>query len=912
MSSSNTNSSLDGQQSASDLSVENLINRRLSPPPENMKRAAAKQLIEQYYYQLTEGCGDENCTNENCASSSDFQFRDANRNKLALEAINLSKSKAPLCERRPNKLSRYPTQEEGAASSSTAASAGEPVGQGARSKIASPTSCSSSTDVAAEAVSACSSSSSLGTATQFLTEEILTKVIDECEARNSWSKLNHVIGSVFNNPESILLSFRKASPASEPVVDEAAATDESSATTSQASDGDSSGSNLPVPESQSGPASTDKVTTDGHHDDDMSVDLPSLRRAYQRLLDVPDQPFQGALVNALMILSHTLDMELKYKDALARRPDYINVFVIVMEIPMLHWPEYLVNAFPCLCRALGSMPLSGQARLARIWATYGSGRLQEMVQGLQQMITVKVINNEGRWSQSFQPGDDMSITSATRVLKVIYYASVLGGHMDSPELLREEAELSQRESIQEHMQGAFGMEPKDSTPPKEDPLGKELGVQVINCREPLVPFEDFINEPLNDTVNIYQDYTNNKFSFVPYSFILTTASKHSSMYYENRIRMLSERRTAFIQTLVSGGPPNPFLRVRVRREHIIDDALVSLEMTAMENPSDLRKQLFVEFEGEQGLDEGGVSKEFFQLIVEELFNPDIGMFAYNEESHHFWFNSLSFENDAQFTLIGILLGLAIYNSCILDIHFPMVVYRKLMGKKGTFADLYDLDPTLMHSLQDMLDYEGEDFEDVFAQSFSIGYHDVFGHCHTVELKEGGESLPLTQDNKHEFIKLYADYLLNKSIERQFLAFKRGFLMVTSESPLRQLFRPEEIEVLVCGSKILDFHALEEATEYDGGFTQESQTIRNFWTVVHDMEETEKKKLLQFTTGTDRVPVGGLSHLKMIIAKNGPDSDRLPTSHTCFNVLLLPEYPSVEKLKDRLLKAINYSKGFGML
>lgn len=68
------------------------------------------------------------------------------------------------------------------------------------------------------------------------------------------------------------------------------------------------------------------------------------------------------------------------------------------------------------------------------------------------------------------------------------------------------------------------------------------------------------------------------------------------------------------------------------------------------------------------------------------------MFTYNEESHHFWFNSLSFENDAQFTLIGILLGLAIYNSCILDIHFPMVVYRKLMGKKGTFRDLYDVDP----------------------------------------------------------------------------------------------------------------------------------------------------------------------------------------------------------------------------
>lgn len=49
-----------------------------------------------------------------------------------------------------------------------------------------------------------------------------------------------------------------------------------------------------------------------------------------------------------------------------------------------------------------------------------------------------------------------------------------------------------------------------------------------------------------------------------------------------------------------------------------------LEMISMENPSDLKKQLFVEFEGEQGVDEGGVSKEFFQLVLEEIFNPDIG------------------------------------------------------------------------------------------------------------------------------------------------------------------------------------------------------------------------------------------------------------------------------------------------
>lgn len=103
-----------------------------------------------------------------------------------------------------------------------------------------------------------------------------------------------------------------------------------------------------------------------------------------------------------------------------------------------------------------------------------------------------------------------------------------------------------------------------------------------------------------------------------------------------------------------------------------------------------------------------------------------------------------------------------------------------------------------------------------------------------------------------------------------------------------------------------------ATEYDGGYTAESQIIKDFWLIVHSLPLEDKRKLLQFATGSDRVPVGGLIRLKLIIARNGPDSDRLPTAHTCFNVLLLPEYETKEKLNDRLLKAINYAKGFGML
>lgn len=74
-----------------------------------------------------------------------------------------------------------------------------------------------------------------------------------------------------------------------------------------------------------------------------------------------------------------------------------------------------------------------------------------------------------------------------------------------------------------------------------------------------------------------------------------------------------------------------------------------------------------------------------------------GMFTYDESTKLFWFNPSSFENEGQFTLIGIVLGLAIYNNCILDVHFPMVVYRKLMGKKGTFRDLADSHPVTLDS-----------------------------------------------------------------------------------------------------------------------------------------------------------------------------------------------------------------------
>jgi ubiquitin-protein ligase E3 A len=211
-------------------------------------------------------------------------------------------------------------------------------------------------------------------------------------------------------------------------------------------------------------------------------------------------------------------------------------------------------------------------------------------------------------------------------------------------------------------------------------------------------------------------------------------------------------------------------------------------------------------------------------------------------------------------------------------------------------------------LKQLYEYDG-DVEDLDL-TFQIVY-DFFGQNIVHNLLLNGANIPVTNDNKQQYIDLYVQYLLEESVKQQFDWFWKGFRHVM-QTDLSSLFLPEELELLVCGDPALDFEALErDGTLYDNGFTAEHQTVKDFWEIVHGFTLEQKKRLLFFTTGSDRAPIGGLSKLKLILARNGPDSDRLPTSHTCFNHLLLPEYSSKEKLRDYLLKAISNAEGFGL-
>ncbi|CAL8400654.1 unnamed protein product [Boreogadus saida] len=875
-----------------------------NPEASRMKRAAAKHLIERYYHQLTEGCGDGGCSNVGCASSPGFLRTD--NNAAAVRSLELYKAGAQLCDPHPSKKGTTSAHVESSALAAAAAAAGGVRG----------------------GVEACGNSRVNHRDgghfvredfkdVSFLTEDKVYEILALCAAKDDYSPLIRVIGRVFSSAEGLVASFRRTTPPTKEELkslqgkDEDKDEDEKEVEDQMEEDPPASSSLshfAGVEGGGGGPTGADEQPWA----DEVSVDVEAVRRVYARLLS--NERVEAAFLNALVYLSPNVECDLTYHNVYSRDPHYLNLFVIVMENSNLHSPEYLEIALPQFCKAMSKLPLAALAKLARLWSRQGAASLRRMLETFQQLITYKVISHE--FGGRNLVNDDEAVVGATRCLKILYYADVLGGEVDTghneepdDEPVPESSELTLHELL--------GEERRNKKGPRVDPLETELGVRASDCRRPLVPFEEFVNEPLNEVLEMDKDYTffkvetENKFSFMTCPFILNAVTKNLGLYYDNRIRMYSERRITVLYSLVQGQQLNPYLRLKVRRDHIIDDALVRLEMIAMENPADLKKQLYVEFEGEQGVDEGGVSKEFFQLVVEEIFNVDIGMFTYDETTKLFWFNPSSLENEGQYTLIGIVLGLAIYNNCILDVHFPMVVYRKLMGKKGTLRDLADSNPVLFQSLTELLSYEGSVEEDMMI-TFQISQTDLFGNPLMHDLRENGDQIPVTNDNRKEFVAQYADYVLNRTVEKQFKAFRRGFHMVTNESPLKYLFRPEEIELLICGSRNLDFLALEETTEYDGGYNRDSRIIKEFWETLHSFGDDQKRLFLQFTTGTDRAPVGGLGKLKMIIAKNGPDTERLPTSHTCFNVLLLPEYGTVEKLRERLLKAITYAKGFGML
>ncbi|KAI8718663.1 E3 ubiquitin-protein ligase [Fusarium sp. LHS14.1] len=352
--------------------------------------------------------------------------------------------------------------------------------------------------------------------------------------------------------------------------------------------------------------------------------------------------------------------------------------------------------------------------------------------------------------------------------------------------------------------------------------------------------------------------------------------------------------------------------IKVRRSHIFEDSFAEI---TRQSATDLKKRLMIKFDGEDGLDYGGLSREFFFLLSHEMFNPFYCLFEYSAHDNYTLqinpHSGINPEHLNYFKFIGRVVGLAIFHRRFLDAFFIGALYKMMLGKAVALADMEGVDADFHRSLQWMLDNDISG--GILEQTFSTE-DERFGVMTTEDLIPNGRNIDVTNENKKEYVDLMVKWRIEKRIAEQFQAFKEGFQELIPQD-LINVFDERELELLIGGIAEIDVDDWKKHTDYRG-YTESDEVVQNFWATVRSWDGEQKSRLLQFTTGTSRIPVNGFKDLqgsdgprRFTIEKAG-EITNLPKAHTCFNRLDLPAYKSLEMLQQKLTIAVEETMGFG--
>jgi len=378
-------------------------------------------------------------------------------------------------------------------------------------------------------------------------------------------------------------------------------------------------------------------------------------------------------------------------------------------------------------------------------------------------------------------------------------------------------------------------------------------------------------------------------------------------YFRSRIRQKHDQH------------PSAPLRISVRRAYVLEDSYNQLRMRPKQ---DLKGRLTVQFQGEEGIDAGGLTREWYQLLSRVIFDKGALLFTTVGNNATFQPNPNSVyqtEHLSYFKFVGRVVAKALFDNQLLDVYFTRSFYKHILGVKVTYHDIEAVDPDYYKNLKWMLENDVSDVPDLtFSMDADEEKHILYEKTEVTdyELKPGGRNIRVTEDTKHEYIDLVAEHILSTAIRPQINSFLEGFNeLIPGE--LISIFNDKELELLISGLPEIDFDDLKTNTEYTG-YTAASSLVQWFWDVVGAFSKEDMARFLQFVTGTSKVPLEGFNALQGIsgpqrfqIHKAYGAPERLPSAHTCFNQLDLPEYTSKTQLEERLLLAIHEaSEGFG--
>ncbi|XP_066540723.1 E3 ubiquitin-protein ligase TRIP12 isoform X4 [Hoplias malabaricus] len=397
-------------------------------------------------------------------------------------------------------------------------------------------------------------------------------------------------------------------------------------------------------------------------------------------------------------------------------------------------------------------------------------------------------------------------------------------------------------------------------------------------------------------------------------------------------------------------------RLDRKKRTINREELLKQAESVMQDLGSSRAMLEIQYENEVGTGLGP-TLEFYALVSQELQRADLGLWRGEEvtlanpkgsqEGTKYMFSSRGLfavpfgrstkpahiaKIKMKFRFLGKLMAKAIMDFRLLDLPLGLPFYKWMLRHETSISshDLVNIDPGVAKSIQHLediirqkrrLEQDQSHTRESLQQALEslnmngcsvedLGLDFTLPGFPNIELKKGGKDLPVTIHNLEEYLRLVVYWTLNEGVSRQFESFREGF---ESVFPLHHLqyFYPEELDQLLCGSKseTWDVKTLMECCRPDHGYTHDSRAVRFLFEVLSSFDAEQQRLFLQFVTGSPRLPVGGFRSLnppltivrKTFESTENPD-DFLPSVMTCVNYLKLPDYSSIEIMREKLLIA----------
>lgn len=375
---------------------------------------------------------------------------------------------------------------------------------------------------------------------------------------------------------------------------------------------------------------------------------------------------------------------------------------------------------------------------------------------------------------------------------------------------------------------------------------------------------------------------------------------------------------AMERDLANGGQsffPTSGRSVSVRRKFIFEDAFRELNKMGPELKSTIRVK-FIDEHGleEAGIDGGGVFKEFMYEVLRRGFSPFLyGLFKATSDGHLYPHPDAPIANEnfkVQFGFLGRLLGKAIFDGVLVDIPLARFFMSKILGQFYYPSDLKSLDPELHRNMKYLKNCPKDVVEDL-GLNFTVAIN-AYGTTKEVELVRNGKNISVTAENRIEYMHRVANFRMNTQIKEQSEAFLRGFSEIISPQFIR-LFSHEELQLLISGKTgKIDIDDLRHHTRYSGGYDENTDVIKWFWQAMSELEAEDQSKMLQFVTSSPRAPLLGFSYLVPGFCIHRAEGDiRLPTASTCMNLLKLPQYKSLDVVREKLKYALHSNAGFDL-